>query len=118
MAKTLAWIFGVVFLLVAILGFRMGEGMLLGYFAVNQMHNLVHLLSGIAAIGAALAGERYARMYFQIFGVVYLLVTIIGFATGNLLGMTLNMADNILHLAIAAVALIVGFVGHRAPAAA
>jgi hypothetical protein len=50
-------------------------------------------------------------LYFQVFGVVYGLVTVVGFLQGDtVLGLIgVNMADNVLHLAIAAVALYAGF---------
>ena len=53
MAKTLAVLFGIVFLLVGILGFVPAvtkDEMLLGIFHVNAAHNCVHLLSGVAAL--------------------------------------------------------------------
>ncbi len=62
----------------------------------------------------AFAGAGAARKYFQIFGVVYLLVALLGFYYGNnpLMGMVEhNKADIWLHIAIAAVALFLGFTG-------
>jgi hypothetical protein len=109
-----AWIFGVVFLVVGILGFVPGitsNGMLLGIFMVDGVHNVIHLLSGILAIAAAMGSGMYARLYFKVFGVVYALVTVIGFIQGStVLGLIMvNMADNLLHLVIAALALWIGF---------
>jgi hypothetical protein len=60
----------------------------------------------------AFAGAGAARKYFQIFGVVYLLVALIGFYYGNqpLMGMVEhNRADIWLHILIAAVSLGLGF---------
>ena len=51
MAKTLALLFGVVFLLIGILGFVPAVApneMLLNIFHVNAAHNAVHLLTGIS----------------------------------------------------------------------
>lgn len=116
MTKTLAIVFGVVFLLIGILGFFTGsDGMLLGIFHVDTLHNIVHLVSGAAAIFAAMSGAMASRRYFQIFGVIYALVTILGFVYGdkNILGvMANNMADVWLHLVIALVALYAGFVAN------
>ena len=53
MVKTMAVLFGVVFLLVGILGFVPAvtkDEMLLGIFHVNTAHNAVHLLSGVVAL--------------------------------------------------------------------
>ena len=63
MTKTLALLFGAVFVLVGILGFIPAVSPnehLLGIFHVNAAHNAVHLLSGIVAITCGLASERAA----------------------------------------------------------
>lgn len=114
MNKKLAWIFGVGFILIGILGFVpsfLQGGMLFGIFQVDAMLNAVHVLSGGLAIASVRYGARYVRMYFKVFGVVYALLTIIGFVQGGtILGlMTTNMADNLLHLVIAALLLWAGF---------
>lgn len=88
--------------------------MLFGIFMVGPVHNMIHLASGLAAFLCAFAGAGAARKYFQIFGIVYLLVALIGFYYGDnpLLGMVEhNKADIWLHIAIAAVALFLGFTG-------
>ena len=54
------------------------------------------------------------NVYFRVFGIVYALVAILGFFTGNglLLGLiSNNMADTWLHVLIAIVALALGFGG-------
>ncbi len=111
--QKLAWIFAVVFVLIGILGFIPGittDGMLLGIFMVDGMHSVVHLLSGIIAALCAGASSKAARMYFQIFGIVYGVVTIWGFFMSPVLGfINVNGADNILHLVIAVIALWAGF---------
>src|SRR3954465_13085372 len=109
MIKTMATVFGVVFLLVGILGFVPGvtkDGHLLGIFHVNTVHNIVHLLSGVAALITASAGMRAAQNYFRIFGLVYGLVAILGFFSGEqpVLGIIANnMAEPWLHGGIAVV---------------
>src|SRR5215218_4557289 len=105
--KRAAILFGIVFLLVGILGFIPAVApnqMLLGIFHVNAAHNVVHLLSGAVALGCGLASVAASRLYFRIFGVVYGLVAILGFVQGNtnLLGLiSNNMPDVWLHVAIA-----------------
>jgi hypothetical protein len=116
--KKVAWVFGIVFVLIGLLGFVPAlnpGGLLLGIFQVNAFHNLVHIVSGIAAIAAAMGGVYYAKLYFKVFGVVYGLVTVLGFLTGNgLFGLIpVNMADNLLHLVIAASSLYLGFMGSK-----
>lgn len=116
MITKFANIFGIVLLLVGILGFIPGitteDGLLLGIFQTDGLHNIVHLVTGAIGIWAAKNGAKAAKMYFQIFGVVYALITILGFfsSDGTILGLiTNNTADTILHLVIAVVALYFGF---------
>ncbi len=112
--QKLAKLFGVIVLLVGILGFVPGvtsNGHLLGIFEVNTLHNIIHLASGILALAASMSSAKASRMFFQVFGVVYGLVTVVGFVQGNtVLGLIgVNLADNLLHLAISAFALYAGF---------
>jgi hypothetical protein len=112
-------IFGATLLAVGLLGFAFdstfntGEGVdgdkLIGIFEVNGIHNLVHIASGAALL--ALSPKRAtARLAALTFGVVYGLVTIIGFVDGDsVLGIIpVNMADNFLHLAISGLAIAAG----------
>jgi hypothetical protein len=122
MAKTFAMVLGVVMLLIGTVGFVMNPagGRLFGIFAVDGPHHLIHFVTGIAGIAAAFMG--WARVFCQIFGIVYLLVGVLGFVATDSSGMLLglihnNMADNILHLAIGGAAAYVGFIGDKAPVA-
>ncbi|RDI46543.1 DUF4383 domain-containing protein [Aquicella lusitana] len=114
MLRIIAVIFGIAFIFAGVAGFLPSlapDGFLLGYFQVNAMHNLVHIISGVIAIMAA-TSHKYSRLYFQVFGIIYAIVTIIGFARNGDLSfimMQFNTADNILHLVIALVALYLGF---------
>ncbi len=111
--RVIAVLFGIGFLAIGILGFMPNytpNGLLFGYFEVDNMHNYVHIISGVIALLAA-ASARYARLYFQIFGIIFAIVTIAGFwRAGDLYVMHMNMADNILCLVIAVIALYLGFV--------
>jgi hypothetical protein len=91
---------------------------LLGLFDVNGWHNVVHIASG--AIGLAAAGSWFgARRYAYGFGLVYLAVAVVGFALGDhesILGLIpINSADNLLHLAIAALGLVAAIASPAAP---
>ena len=118
MIKKVAFIFGVIFLLIGILGFIPGattanaDGMhlLLGLFMVDATHNVIHITSGVVALLAA-SSERYAKWYLQIFGLVYALVALIGFVQGDtVLGLFMvNPADNWLHTVLALGLLGTGF---------
>jgi len=109
LVKTVTWILGIVLLVVGIIGFV--NAPVLGIFQVDTVHNIIHILSGIIAIIAVSSSESAARMYLIVFGIVYALVTIVGFVNGgNILGIFMvNQADNYLHAAIAIVSLGVGF---------
>jgi hypothetical protein len=114
MRKIAKW-FGIIFVLIGILGFVPGitsDGYLLGIFEVDTLHNVIHLLSGIIAFMCA-GSDMGAKSFFKIFGVIYGLVTILGFLQGgSVLGLFgVNMADNLLHLLISVVALYLGFSG-------
>ncbi len=102
-------ILGVVLLVVGLLGFVMPSP-LLGIFETDTLHNIIHLASGL--IGLLVAGNRgMARMFLIIFGLVYGVVAVAGYVQGTtVLGLiAVNTADNLLHAAIAAVCLVVGF---------
>ena len=88
------------------------DGLLLGIFAANTTHHVIHLASGLLGIAAAATG--FSRPYCQIFGPVYLLVGVLGLLLvgndGMLLGMVhVNMADHVLHFAIGGAATYFGF---------
>lgn len=116
MVKTVATVLGVGLLIIGVLGFVPGvtndNNLVLGLFKVDALHNLVHIVTGILALYAGLTSAAASRMYFQIFGVVYSLVAILGFvySDGKLLGlMANNLADTWLHVVIAVLALYLGF---------
>ena len=129
--KTLAQIWamalGGVLVLVGIVGFLVEPSFAVGdsaergtliLFDINGWHNVVHLLSGI--VGLAMAGTAARARLFSIgYGIVYVLVTILGFAVGDgglLLSLIpINTADNVLHLAIALTGIGIGL---TTPAAA
>ena len=112
--RIVAMVIGVVFLLIGLLGllFDATGGSILG-FQVDLVHNLVHLLTGIVGIAAAMTG--WSRRFNQVFGIIYLLIGLAGlipafYFGGRLLGlMHVNAADNVLHLIVGIVATGVGF---------
>jgi len=102
MAKTLGMLFGVVFLAVGILGFVPG---------VTSDVNGMPMLLGIFLV-AAMSGAGAARLWFQIFGVIYAIVAVLGFMNpaGPLLGMISNNPPvTYLHVVLAAAMLLIGF---------
>ncbi|TDQ52256.1 DUF4383 domain-containing protein [Actinorugispora endophytica] len=115
-ARIAAGAVGAVFLLVGILGFVPGittgydtmafaghhsEAKLLGLFQVSVLHNIVHLLFGVAGIAAAVANAATARLYLLVGGVVYLVLWLYGLVIDHDTAanfVPLNTADNWLHL--------------------
>ena len=118
MLKKAALLFGVVLTLVGILGFvpaftttdANGMELLLNLFMVDATHNVIHLATGLAAL-LSVSNARWTRLFFQVFGVVYAVVTVVGFVQGDtVLGLIhVNLADNLLHLALAVSFLALGF---------
>ncbi len=111
--KTVALVFGIVYLLIGLLGFVLvpGGGQLLGIFQVDTTHNMVHILIGIFGIAAAFT--NYSRLYCQVFAVIFLLLAVVGFLlvpdTGALFNLiSLNVPDHLLHLVSG---LILGYFG-------
>lgn len=113
MLRMIAFLFGVAFILAGVAGYLPSftqNGLLFGYFMVNPMHNMVHIVSGLVAIFAC-TNAGYAKWFFRLFGIIYGLVAISGFYWhGDLMMMHMNMADNMLHTVIAIVSLYLGFV--------
>ena len=95
MAKTIATLLGVVFILVGLLGCVV-PGLLGAH--LSPAHNVVHLASGAVALYLGLKGSLSAtKMFCLIFGVVYLLLGVVGFFAGDGEGRMLHVGD-ILHL--------------------
>lgn len=123
MGKTFAMIFGWLFLVIGILGFIpnpiVGET---GLFHADLNHNIVHLLSGAIFLWVAYAAPAKSAMTLKVFGIVYLLITVLGFITGEsgtLLGLLeINGADNWLHLILGATALFAGIKASKGSAVA
>lgn len=133
---TLATVFGVVFLLVGLVGFfpsppapgapplamEHGHGLALGLFPVNTLHNLVHILFGAVGLLAAAGMLLTARVYFQILAVVYALLAVLGLlpATQTTFGLIPIYGNDVwLHALIAAASAVIGFTNvFRTPARA
>ena len=108
--KTAGLIIGIVFILVGILGFIPNPIVSpTGIFAVNTLHNIVHLVSGAVILAGVYSFG--SALGLKIIGVVYALVAILGLVMGGdmIFGIAMNMADHWLHVVLAVVILLAGF---------
>ena len=123
--QTAAVLTGVVFLLVGILGFIPGitsnyndlkfaghnsDAQLLGIFDTSILHNIVHLLFGIAGIALSRTWEG-ARTFLIGGGLIYLVLFVYGaifHAEKGSNWIPVNWADNILHVALGVAMLAAG----------
>jgi len=104
--STVALVFGVVYTLVGLAGFFVSEtfaatddNTLLG-FEVNHLHNLVHLLIGLALVGASRRTESARRLNLLIGG-TYVALGVLGWFIQDTAAnvVALNEPDHLLHLA-------------------
>ena len=121
--QRVAQIFGIVFLLVGILGFITSGGnmeadpamadKLLGLFPINAVHNGVHLAFGIWGLLAARSFEG-ARNYAMVAGVIYAVLAVLGFvAPDGFQLVPLGGNDIWLHAVLAIALLLAGFSAKR-----
>ena len=134
--RTFAMIFGIVFLVVGILGFGVvpslleghsasgsmmeKEGMLFGMFHVNFLHNIVHILFGLWGLAASRSASG-AVGYFKCVAVIYALLAILGLIPQTNAGFGDGLAHLVLggykvwlHAALAVVAAFFGWVNKPA----
>ncbi len=117
-AKTLALVFGIIFVIVGLLGFvpnpLVGAN---GLFLTNVVHDLVHLIIGLILLAVALWAPAQSGMWLKIMGAVYLVIFLLGLVMGSpMLGLVaFNGADNWLHLLLGIVLLAAGFWASDAP---
>jgi hypothetical protein len=118
LAQNLAIVFGLAFLAAGILGFIPGittnyddlsfagsdsGAELLGLFQVSVLHNIVHLLFGVAGLALARTWDG-ARSYLLGAGVIYAVLFVYGLLVGSGTDanfVPMNTADDLLHLALA-----------------
>ena len=100
MKRTLANTFGIVFLIVGLLGFvsnpLVGEN---GFFYTDATHNVVHILFGLVLLAVGIWAVEQAGSVMLVSGIIYILLAIIGLFTSNVLGfLQVNTPDNWLHV--------------------
>jgi hypothetical protein len=116
-ARTVAAVFGVVYLLVGVIGFVM-QSPLFGLFPVNALHNVVHIVLGAILLYGATSTSA-ALMATRVVGAVLVVVGLLGFVSADGFGLLpLGGNDIWLHLASGAILLAVGFMTAPEPSAA
>lgn len=114
-AKKIGMVLGIIFIIVGLLGLVGGLGLGLvganGIFMTNTAHDLVHLVTGILFVFVSMKAASSMTTVFKIFGIVYLLVALLGFWMGSpVLGfLDTNAAANWLHVVLGVVILGSGF---------
>ena len=119
MVRRVAMVFGVVFLLVGILGVVTPGGMsmsadpapamILGMFPVNLLHNLFHIGFGVWGLLAARSFAG-AKLYTQTGGLIYIILAICGWLLPTTFGILPNGGSDIwLHAAVGVVLAYFGF---------
>lgn len=130
MLKRIAMVFGIVFLLVGIVGLITPGGMsmaadpapgaILGMFPVNLLHNIVHMAVGVWGLLAARSFNG-AKMFFQVGGIVYIVLAICGFFIPTTFGLIpIGGNDIYLHAVLGVIMAGIGFTAkpEAAPATA
>jgi hypothetical protein len=133
--QTAAAVVSAVFLLVGILGFIPGitthygdmtfaghdsDAKLLGIFEVSVLHNIVHLLFGVAGLALARTWNS-ARGYLIVGGIIYFILFLYGLIIDRGSGanfVPVNNADNWLHLVLSVGMVALGLALGRERAAA
>lgn len=115
--QMVALVFGVIYLAAGILGFlpvlggsaTQTSSALLGIFQVNLLHNLVHIIIGIAGLAAA-SSIANSRTFGRVVGVILLLLGVVGISVARPLGLLdIGGLDIALHLVSGAVLAYFGF---------
>ena len=130
--RTFAMIFGLVFLAIGVAGAlglagyapglvsdqHDGHGLLFGMFAVNQLHNVAHIIFGLWGL-AAMRSAGGSIMYARGVALIYAVLAVLGlvYPEGDALGLLpLHGNDVYLHAGLALVAAYFGWM-HRSAAA-
>jgi hypothetical protein len=113
--KKCARIFGVVLLLIGILGCLPGlttNGHFLGIFHVNNGTNALHIVTGLIAYVFSHGTLHASQLFFQVFGIFYGVIGILGFGyrDNDIFGLFANnLSESFFHLIVCIMSLYLGF---------
>lgn len=109
MAKTTAWVFGVIFIIAGIWGFFAAPAV--GFIAAAWLSSLVHVVVGIVLL--ALANKPSAAGALKTVGILYVVFAILGFIQGSSVLWTsafpTDMVTNWFYLVVGIVVAALGF---------
>ncbi len=125
--RVCALVLGIIYALIAIVGFftptenSTGVQAVFGLFDTDRVHNILYLVIGLIGIGMAFAAQ--SRTYNKVFGIFFLVVGILGLLpmlyfpmgaygtdSGLFLGLTHdNAGDHVLHIVTGLAATYIGF---------
>lgn len=112
---------GVVIVLIGVGGLLLGEKSLLGVLNIDIGEDVVHLVTGGLMVGVGFRGsDRAVRSMVGGLGVVYLIVGVLGFFVPDMFGLLPHeykiVLDNIIHLSLGVLGILMGFVVTPRPA--
>ena len=114
--KLVSGVFGVGFLFAGIASYLpmfAPGGNLLGLFAVDNMHSIVYIITGVLGLYTAY-NLAYAKVYFRVFGVIYAVLALAGFLhAGGAFIAHANAADNLVYLVVGLIGLYWGFIAGK-----
>jgi hypothetical protein len=118
MVRQYAQVVGVVVIVIGVAGLLLGEQRLLGALNIDNMEDIVHLVTGglLAYVGFGRVDPGLARNVVGGIGVIYLLVGVLGFIAPTLFGLLPNgysIVDNLIHLALGALGIAFGWFVER-----
>ena len=114
LARTVAAVFGAVYLLLGIVGFVL-DSPLFGIFDVNALHNIVHILLGAILLYGSMSTAAAIQATRGV-GAVLVVLGILGFFAPDGFGLVpLGGNDIWLHLASGAVLVATGFMATEEP---
>ena len=115
--------FGIFYLAIGVLGFipgitaastQPGQGLLLGVFAVNALHNVVHLAVGAVLAWAGMSTAAAVTVN-KLLAPVFLILVVTSFVAPVAEGVAINLPDSLLHLLSAALTGYAGYMAEHRP---
>ena len=112
MAKKSALLFGIIFVIVGILGFFMNP--VIGFITADALSSIIHIIAGILLL--AMASKPSAAGTLKTIGIVYVIFAILGFLQGTtvLFGVfATSMATSWFYLVVGIIIAALGFASKK-----